>query len=113
MVASYEPDRGDLVWLDFSPQTGHEQRGRRPALVLSPRRYNARVGLALLCPVTSRVKGYPFEVTVPQGLPFGGVVLADQVKSLDWRSRNAEFAGKMPEVSVDGVLAKLDVLLRR
>ena len=113
MVASYEPDRGDLVWLDFSPQTRHEQRGRRPALVLSPRRYNARVGLALLCPVTSRVKGYPFEVTVPWGLPIAGVVLADQVKSLDWRSRNAEFAGKMPEASVDDVLAKLDVLLRR
>ena len=74
---------------------------------------STRVGLALLCPVTSRVKGYPFEVTVPQGLPIGGVVLADQVKSLDWRSRNAEFAGKMSEASVDGVLAKLDVLLRR
>ena len=113
MVGSYEPERGDLIWLDFNPQTGREQRGRRPALVLSPLRYNAKVGLALLCPVTSRVKGYPFEVTMPPGLPISGVVLADQVKSLDWRSRNAEFAGKLPRASMDNVLAKLDTLLRR
>ena len=113
MVSSYEPERGDLIWLDFNPQTGREQRGRRPALVLSPLRYNAKVGLALLCPVTSRVKGYPFEVTMPPGLPISGVVLADQVKSLDWRSRNAEFAGKLPRASMDNVLAKLDTLLRR
>ncbi len=113
MVSSYEPERGDLIWLDFNPQTGREQRGRRPALVLSPLRYNAKVGLALLCPVTSRVKGYPFEVAVPVGLPISGVVLADQVKSLDWRSRSAEFVCKLPRADMDDVLAKLEALLKR
>jgi len=78
----YVPRRGDIVWLSFTPQAGHEQAGRRPALVLSPSAYNRKVGLALFCPVTSRVKGYPFEVTVPKGLSVAGVVLADQVKSL-------------------------------
>ena len=83
------PDRGDLVWLDFGPQAGHEQSGRRPALVLSPAAYNAKVGLALCCPITSQVKGYPFEVPVPEGAAIAGAVLADQVRSLDWRARRA------------------------
>ena len=89
MTAAYVPDRGDLVWLAFTPQTGSEQAGRRPALVISPKAYNAKVGLALFCPVTSRVKGYPFEVALPAGGDVLGVVLADQLKSLDWRARKA------------------------
>src|SRR5215218_2502163 len=84
------PDRGDVVWLDFNPQTGHEQAGRRPALVLSPVAYNRKVGLALVCPITSQVKGYPFEVQMPEGTEVAGVILADQVKSLDWRARRAK-----------------------
>lgn len=90
MTAAYVPDRGDLVWLEFTPQTGSEQAGRRPALVISPKAYNAKVGLALFCPVTSRAKGYPFEVVLPEGSGVIGVVLADQLKSLDWRARKAK-----------------------
>ena len=89
MTAAYVPDRGDLVWLEFTPQTGSEQTGRRPALAISPRAYNEKVGLALFCPVTSRVKGYPFEVALPEGTGVVGVILADQLKSLDWRARKA------------------------
>ncbi len=90
MKAAYVPDRGDFVWLAFTPQTGSEQAGRRPALVISPKAYNAKVGLALFCPVTSRVKGYPFEVVLPEGSGVVGFVLADQLKSLDWRARKAK-----------------------
>lgn len=111
MPRRYVPQRGDIVWLSFHPQAGHEQAGRRPALVLSPAVYNAKVGLALFCPITSRVKGYPFEVVIPSGLAVGGVVLSDQVKSLDWRARRAEFAGQLPEVHVLEVLDKLGTLL--
>ena len=87
--APYVPERGDAVFITLDPQAGHEQAGRRPALVLSPAAYNGRVGLALLCPITSQVKGYPFEVPIPAGSPVRGVVGADQVKSLDWRARLA------------------------
>jgi mRNA interferase MazF len=90
-MSSYVPDRGDLVWLEFTPQAGSEQRGKRPALVLSPKSYNGRVGLALFCPVTSKIKGYPFEVQLSDGSAVGGVVLSDQLKSLDWRSRKVKF----------------------
>jgi mRNA interferase MazF len=90
-MSSYVPDRGDLVWLEFTPQAGSEQRGRRPALVLSPKTYNGKVGLALFCPVTSKIKGYPFEVQLPDGSAVTGVVLSDQLKSLDWRSRKVKF----------------------
>ena len=90
-MSSYVPDRGDLVWLEFTPQAGSEQRGRRPALVLSPKTYNGKVGLALFCPVTSIIKGYPFEVQLPDGSAVTGVVLSDQLKSLDWRSRKVIF----------------------
>jgi len=107
------PDRGDLVWLEFSPQSGHEQAGRRPALVLSPRPYNQKTGLALCCPMTNRIKGYPFEVAVPQGLGVQGVVLADQIKSLDWRERRARRIGPVPASVVDDVLAKLETLVGR
>ena len=107
----YIPDRGDLVWITFNPQAGHEQAGRRPALVLSPKVYNSKVGLALLCPVTSRIKGYPFEVMIPVGLEIGGAVLSDQIKSLDWKIRGVEFAGQLPAAALQEVLHKLNTLL--
>lgn len=109
--ATYVPDRGDVVWIALNPQAGHEQAGRRPAVVVSPRSYNGKVGLGLFCPITSRAKGYPFEVAIPPDIPISGVVLADQVKSLDWRARRAEFAGRLPDdVSVE-VVGKLAALL--
>ena len=106
-MPAYVPDRGDVVWLEFDPQAGHEQAGRRPALVVSPRSYNARVGLALLCPITSRQKGYPFEVPLPAGLEVAGVILADQMKSLDWRVRRATRAAAVPREVLDEVVARL------
>jgi len=105
------PDRGDVVWVSLNPQAGHEQGGRRPAVVLSPAGYNAKVGLALLCPITSQVKGYPFEVPLPEGMPVSGVVLADQVKSLDWTARKAEIVGRAPHSVVSQVLERLNMLL--
>jgi mRNA interferase MazF len=99
------------VWIDFNPQAGHEQAKRRPALVLSPKSYNARAGLALLCPVTSAAKGYPFEVGLPPGLRVSGVVLADQVRSLDWRARKATREDKAPPEVVSEVIAKIEALL--
>ncbi len=107
----YVPDRGDFVWLTFNPQAGHEQAGRRPALTLSPPRYNQAAGLALFCPVTSQVKGYPFEVTIPAGLPISGVVLADQIRSLDWNARQITFIAQAPLALVHEVLGKLETLL--
>lgn len=105
------PDRGDLIWVTFNPQAGHEQAGRRPALVLSPAAYNAKVGLAILCPITSQIKNYPFEVLIPDGLEIGGAILSDQVKSLDWKIRQAEFIGKLPASTLAEVLQKLDTLI--
>lgn len=107
----YVPARGDLVWLGFSPQTGREQAGRRPALCISPCEYNAKVGSALFCPITTQVKGYPFEVRIPVGSPVEGVILADQVRSLDWRAREARFICTLPGESLREVLGKLRVLL--
>ena len=111
MAKGYIPDRGDVVWLQFDPQAGHEQAGKRPALVLSPAAYNGRVGLALMCPITSQQKGYPFEVVLPAGMRIQGVVLADQVKSLDWRSRRAERVGAVSRSVLDDAVAKIRVLL--
>ena len=108
---AYCPKRGDVVWLSFTPQSGHEQAGHRPALTLSPEAYNRKVGLALFCPITTRAKGYPFEVPLPVGLKASGVVLSDQVKSLDWQARNAQFSCKLPATIVEDVLGRLDVLL--
>jgi mRNA interferase MazF len=108
----YIPERGDAVWIALDPQKGHEQAGRCPALVLSPSAYNGRVGLALLCPITSRVKGYPFEVPLPAGSPVVGVVGADQVKSLDWRARKAGRIGAISEQVVVQVLERLQTLLK-
>ena len=108
---AYLPDRGDIVWLTFNPQAGHEQAGRRPALVLSPVAYNDKAGLAILCPVTSQIKGYPFEVLIPEGLKVSGAILADQVKSLDWRVRQAEWICGLPEAALVEVLQKLSTLI--
>ena len=108
----YVPDRGDAVWVDFSPQMGHEPAKRRPALILSHQRYNASTGLAIMCPITNQVKGYPFEVLLPPPLAVQGAILADQVKSQDWRARNADFICKVPDNIVLDVLAKLNTLLR-
>jgi mRNA interferase MazF len=109
-MPSFVPERGDVVWLQLNPQSGHEQTGHRPALVLSPREYNKRVGLALLCPITSKVKGYPFEVAVNvKGIK--GVILSDQVKSLDWRSREARWVARVSEDILAEVMAKLHTLI--
>jgi mRNA interferase MazF len=105
------PNRGDLIWLSFSPQAGREQGGRRPGLVLSPRSYNAKVGLCLVCPITQSAKGYPFEVILPEGLPVGGVVLSDHIKSADWQERESEYIGTVGSDVLDEVRAKLDPLL--
>jgi mRNA interferase MazF len=108
----YVPRRGDVVWIELNPQAGHEQAGRRPAVILSPESYNGRVGLALLCPITSLVKGYPFEVLLPSGMDVSGVVLSDQVKCLDWRSRRARFIFRIPSDTADEILRKLGALLK-
>lgn len=105
------PERGDLVWIDFDPQSGREQAGRRPALVLTPSAYNRPVGLAVFCPVTNRVKGYAFETVLPSGLPVQGVVLADHLRSLDWRTRRADFICAAPASVLDDVAAKVQALL--
>ena len=112
-MPGYIPQRGDAIWITLNPQAGHEQAGRRPAVVLSPGAYNGKVGLAILCPITSQIKGYPFEVRIPEGLPVKGVVLADQVKSLDWRARQAEWMCTLPPDVTAEVLAKLGVLLEQ
>ncbi len=108
---AYVPERGHAVWITLNPQAGHEQAGRRPAVVLSPAAYNGKVGLAIFCPITNQIKGYPFEVLIPQGLAVTGAVLADQVKSLDWRARRAELIFPLPEATVAEVLQKLGTLL--
>jgi len=110
-MALYCPKRGDVIWISSTPQAGHEQAERRPALVLSPETYNRKVGLALLCPLTKQVKGYPFEVIVPGGFKVSGAVLADQVMSLDWRTRQASLLCTFPEETVHDVLNKLGTLL--
>ncbi|HEV8239456.1 MAG TPA: endoribonuclease MazF [Thermoanaerobaculia bacterium] len=110
-MRAYVPERGEVVWLTFTPQAGHEQAGRRPALVLSPAAYNGKVGLALLCPITRQAKGYPFEVALPTSVRIEGVILADQVKSLDWRARQAERVGRVPAATLDEVTQKVLTLL--
>ena len=111
MPTKYYPRRGDVVWLSFTPQAGHEQAGYRPALVLSPESYNRKVGLALFCPITSQVKGYPFEVEIPAGFKVSGAILSDQVKSLDWKTRKALLLCSLPESVICEVLNKIGVLL--
>jgi len=105
------PETGDFIWLTFDPQARREQAGRRPALVLSPRTYNARSGLALVCPITNQAKGYPFEVAVPDSQGATGVILADHVKSVDWKVRRAEKVGRFPSETIEEVRARLAPLL--
>ncbi|HEX5043721.1 MAG TPA: endoribonuclease MazF [Candidatus Polarisedimenticolaceae bacterium] len=105
------PARGDLVWLEFDPQVGSEQAGRRPALVLSPKEYNGKVGLALCCPITSHAKGYPFEVALPESLGIRGVVLCDQIKSLDWRGRRARRITSVPDEVMHDVTGRVLALV--
>ena len=107
----WSPDRGDLVWLTFDPQAGREQAGRRPALVLSPGAYNLKTGLSLMCPITSQQKGYPFEVRLPAGLPIEGAVLADHLKSVDWKQRKAAFIGRVRPELLTAVLNRIAPLL--
>jgi mRNA interferase MazF len=111
MPRRYVPQHGDLVWLHFNPQAGHEQAGRRPAIVLSPREYNEKVGLALFCPVTNQVKEYPFEVVLPKGLKATGAILSDQLKSLDWKEHKIKRICKAPQVVIDEVIGKVTLLL--
>ena len=105
------PERGDAIWIQFNPQSGREQAGHRPAIVLSPSSYNSRTGLAILCPITNQVKKYPFEVSLPDGIKLSGVILSDQVKSLDWRVRKASFICKLPASVVEEVVQKLSLLI--
>ena len=111
MVKTYVPDAGEIVWLDFDPQAGREQAGRRPAVVLSPASYNTKAGLAIICPITNRAKGYPFETPLPAGLPISGVVLADHARSLDWNARHAELICRLPAEVVEDVAAKIIALV--
>ena len=108
---AYIPSRGDAVWITLNPQAGHEQSGRRPAVILSPGVYNDKVGLAILCPITNQIRGYPFEVLITSGLAVSGAILSDQVKSLDWRAREAELICKLADNIISETLQKLSVLL--
>lgn len=110
-MAAFAPDRGDIIWLHFTPQAGHEQAGRRPALVISPIAYNRKVGLALVCPITSKVKGYPFEVVLPEGLKAQGAILCDQIRSLDWQARQAERLCPAPKEILEEATAKILALV--
>ena len=107
---SYIPDRGDLIWLNFDPQSGHEQKGKRPAVVLSPKEYNEKVGLGIFCPVTSQIKKYPFEVAL-ENPKITGVVLSDQIKSLDWTQRDATFIAKVADDKIKEVTEKAVMLI--
>lgn len=111
MVTPYCPKRGDVVWLSFSPSVGHEQARRRPALVLSASAYNEKVGLCICCPITSKQKGYPFEVALGSEVPIEGVVLADQVRNLDWRARGAQYIGQVSSAVLHDVIQKIKILL--
>lgn len=107
---SYTPDRGDLIWLNFTPQAGHEQRGRRPAVVISPKQYNRKTNLALCCPVTSNIKGYPFEVHLT-GKKASGVILSDHIKNMDWKIRRAKFIERVDPNVLSECVAKLSTLI--
>ena len=109
-MPSYVPEQGDYVWIDFDPQVGHEQAGRRPALVLSTSAYNAPSRLGLFCPITRKTKGYPWEVTVGGTSAITGVILADQVKSLDWERRRVTFIDKSPSTLVREVVKRVLLL---
>ena len=105
----YVPDRGDIIWLEFDPQKGHEQKGRRPGIVLSKKEYNQKSNLAIICPITSKIKDYPFEVRINSIIQ--GVILSDQIRSIDWKSRDASFIEKIPEEILKEILENIDLLL--
>ncbi len=107
----YIPDRGDIVWLTFSPQSGREQSGRRPALVISPLVYNGKTNLAIFCPITSQIKDYPFEVKLPENLDISGVILSDQIKNLDWKAREVEYICQLPKSQLIETINKISTLL--
>lgn len=109
MARPYVPESGDVIWLEFSPQAGHEQAGHRPALVLSPSRYNGKTGMMICCPMTTQIKGYPFEVVVSGNPP--SAILSDQVKSLDWRARRAKRKSSVSAEILDEVRGKLGALI--
>jgi mRNA interferase MazF len=111
MVKKYVPQKGDIVFINFNPQAGREQKGQRPALVISPKQYNEKVGLALFCPITSQIKAYPFEVNLPIKLKTRGAILSDHLKSLDWQARKAKFVEKLPSAQLEEVMQKLQALL--
>ncbi len=111
MVSDYIPDRGDVVWVTFDPQAGKEQSGHRPALVLSNKEYNKRIGLAILCPISSREKGYPFEVKI-KTKDILGVVLSDHVKNFDWRERKVKFIAKAPVAVIENVISLINTILK-
>ncbi len=108
---SYIPDRGDIVWINFTLQTGHEQRGKQPALVMSPKIYNEKTSLCICFPVTSKVKGYPFEVALPATLSIEGVILSDQIKNLDFRAREVNFECKVPASVIESVQKNIFALV--
>jgi mRNA interferase MazF len=110
-MAKYTPERGDIVWLNFTPQSGHEQAGRRPAIVISPAAYNKKVGLALFCPITSQIKGYPFEVALPKNSKISGVILADQIENLDWKAREVRLIDKLSDEATKKVLNNVRLLI--
>lgn len=107
----YIPGKGDIVWIDFNPQSGHEQAGRRPALVLSPYNYNAKIGLVLVCPITSKVKNFSFETKIPENININGVILSDQIKSFDWKKRNVDYISTIQPNTFNEVIDKLGTLL--
>ena len=111
VVDTYIPERGDLVWVNFNPQKGHEQSGKRPAIILSPAVYNKKTGLALMCPITPQIKGYPFEVVISEN-KINGVIIADQIKSLDWRERKVKFIQKIQKALLIEVQEKLICLIK-
>jgi mRNA interferase MazF len=110
VTKNYIPERGDIVWLNFDPQSGHEQKGKRPAIVISPKEYNEKVGLGLFCPITSKIKNYPFEVII-ESKKINGVVLSDQIKSFDWRSREIEYITKASSEKIEEIINKINVLI--
>jgi len=110
VTKKYCPERGDIVWLNFDPQSGHEQKSKRPAIVVSPKEYNKKVGLGLFCPITSKIKNYPFEVKI-ETKKIAGVVLSDQIKSLDWETRKIEYIGKETKEKIEEIIRKFSVLI--
>jgi mRNA interferase MazF len=106
----YIPDRGDIVWLNFNPQSGREQSGKRPAFVISPKSYNEKIGLGLFCPITSKIKNYSFEVMIANN-KISGVVLSDQIKSFDWKARDVEFIAKADPNDINEVVGKIGTLI--